>query len=143
MSPLSYYLAPKELFRGRLGPRGCRTFEDWVGLAKTESLLLLTENGKNHTTIGSALLGIEPNMSNITPPRDRTDRSPPPDSGLGNISLHKSMRRTEFEPEPSLYRSTRINPRLTALSENEKNHTTIKSALLRIEPNISNIIPPR
>ena len=29
----------------------------------------MRENGKYHTTIGSALLGIEPNMSNITPPR--------------------------------------------------------------------------
>ena len=31
-----------------------------------------TENEKNHTTIGSALLGIEPNMSNITPPTSTT-----------------------------------------------------------------------
>ena len=29
----------------------------------------VAENGKNHTTIGSALLGIEPNVSNIPPRR--------------------------------------------------------------------------
>ena len=36
------------------------------------SYFLGAENGKNHTTIGSALLGIEPNVSNIPPRRVRS-----------------------------------------------------------------------